>query len=349
MKYWHAASFGGKSGISKYATVFFDEILSSRGYERLELDRIGLHGALDCIEVEDVVHVEIGVNQTLEIDLVLALCALRHAKIDVTLHDPPFLSWPLFRFKNPVINQISKAIHFYLHNFGIGEDIVRRLRKIYTLSNLGRNAVMRRYRVTNVYTMPLIVTDAQLLKPSMKISQNKNMLFFGYIGAGKSLGYALELHNMVLANFPESRFLVIGDAVGDKSKEYLAKIKLRYNRNVEYLGFVPDNMLHHYFDQATIAILPFANYRSIIPVSYSTISAMAMGKVVFTNQVNAIPELIQDGINGFFLTGSAISDSQRIVSLIKSPNALGGVSTNAINYLRVFHNPQLVGKCFDEC
>lgn len=347
MKSWHATSFGGKSGISKYATVFFDEVLSSRGYERLELDRIDLQNALDCIGVEDVVHVEIGVNQAMEIDLVMALCARRHRKIDVTLHDPPFLRWPLFQFKHSAINQVSKAVHFYLRNFGIGEGAVQCLRRIYTLSNRGRDAVMRRYRVTNVYTMPLIVTESQLVAPREQMTQN--MLFFGFIAAGKSLDYALELHSLVLAKFPDSKFLVIGDAVGVKSKQYLADIKRRYSHNVEYLGFVPEASLHQCFDRAIIAILPFANYRSIIPVSYSTISAMAMGKVVFTNPVNAIPELIKDGHNGVFLTGNAVDDSRQIASLLRNPAALLGISAKAITYLREFHNPQVVGKCFDQC
>jgi glycosyltransferase involved in cell wall biosynthesis len=346
MKYWHASSFGGKSGISKYAAVFFDEVLSGRGYERLELDQIGLQGGMDCIDIEDVVHVEIGVNQTMEIALVMKLSERRHRKIDVTLHDPPFLSWPLFRFRNTVINQVSKAIHLYLHNFGYGEDIFRRLRRIYTLSNRGRDAVMRRYRIDNVYTVPLIVTESQLVKTSEPMTQN--LLFFGFIGAGKLLDYALELHSMILTKFPESSFLVIGDAVAEKSKRYLADIKHRYNHNVEYLGFVPEASLQQCFDRAVIAILPFSNYSSIIPVSYSIISVMAMGKVVFTNPVNAIPELIQDGHNGMFLTGDVVEDMRRMSSLLSDSVMLAGISANAINHLREFHNPRVVGECFDQ-
>lgn len=346
MKHWHAASFGGISGISKYSSVFFDEVLFCRGYRQLDLDTIGLRAALNYISTEDVVHIEIGVNQRMGIDLMMALVSRRHCGIDVTLHDAPFLSWPLFRFKNPIINQLSKAVHLYLRNFGRGEGIVKRLRRIYTLSYRGRDAVMRRYKVANVYTMPLIVDTSQLVTPSDQKTQN--MLFFGFIGAGKSLNYALELHSMVLAKFPKSKFLVIGDAVDVKSKQYLANIRSRYSNNVEYLGFVPEATLQKCFDRAIISILPFANYRSIIPVSYSAISSMAMGKVVFTNPVNAIPELIQDGYNGVFLTGDLVEDSRRIVKLLSDTDALLGISANAINHLREFHNPRVVGEFFDQ-
>ncbi len=346
MDQWHATSFGGTSGISKYATIFFDEILSSRGYERLELNRIGLQGALNCIRQEDVVHIEIGVNQEIEIDLVNALCVRNHQKIDVTLHDPPFLKWPLFKFENTGINKISKAIHYYLRNFGLGEDIYKRLRRIYTLSNRGSNAVKSRYRIANVYTMPLIVSELQLISHNNTFAHS--MLFFGFIGAGKSLGYALEIHRKVLEEFPECKFFVIGDALGEKSKKYLEYIKNRYSNNVEYLGFIPEDSLHQYFDRASIAILPFENYHSIIPVSYSTIYAMAKGKVVFTNPVNALRELIVDDHNGVFLTGNVKVDSQRMTSLLKDSAKLLAISANAISYLRTFHNARVVGECFDQ-
>jgi glycosyltransferase involved in cell wall biosynthesis len=344
MKKLHVASFSEHSGISKYASNFFDLVLRHRGYERLDYGHLRFEREKD-IGLDDSVHIEIGINEATEIELLCRLISLGHKKIDVTLHDPPFIRWPYFRFNNRLMNIASKFIQLYLKNLGIGESVYYKVRRFFVLTRRGCKIMRSRYGLENVFFLPHIINESNIIDSS-PISQN--MLFFGFIGKPKGLHYALAMHEALLIDYPASRFFVIGDSSANRaSSDYLKKVKNRYFKNVDYLGFVEESKLRECFDRASIAVLPFSAYKSVTPASGSVLCAMAMGKVVCASNVNAVAEYIRDGETGYLLTNDFKKDLERLRGIISSPDRLKTVADAAIDYLRKYHNPKVVGEAFD--
>lgn len=344
MRKFHISSFSGRSGISHYAKDFFDFILSPRGYEQLDPE-LCASSAIEEVELDDMVHIEIGVNEVSAIQALYQLIDRGHRNVTVTLHDPPFISWPYFRFRSWPLNLLSKFIHLYLHNFGIGDGYFKKIGKIFVLTHAGAMKTRSRYRLSNVFHLPFLVNPGALCTSALAATQN--LVFFGFIAKNKGLDYALELHERLLEFFPECKFFVVGDAMGGDSAAYLSNLKSRYTSNVEYLGFVDDAGLKNVFEQATIAVMPFAAYRSIIPASASILNAMAAGKVVCATSVNAISEFIQDGVTGVILRRNIESDVEQIRALLATDGAVNKLANNAVEFLRLNHGPVSVGDVFD--
>ncbi len=344
MRKFHISSFSGQSGISHYGKNFHSLILAPKGYEQLDSDLCNA-SVIDGINLDDMVHIEIGVNETFSVWALYRLIDRGHRNVTVTLHDPPFISWPYFRFRSPQLNALSKFAHLYLHNFGVGERYFKRISKIFVLTHAGAKKTKVRYRLSNVFQIPFLVNPGELCLPVLPI--HPNLFFFGFIAKNKGLDYSLALHERLLSFFPKCKFFVIGDAVNRESVSYLHDLKARYASNVEYLGFLNDIRLKEVFGQASIAIMPFSAYRSIIPASASIFNAMAGGKVVCATAVNAIPEFIQDGITGILLQRDLDSDVERIRALIATEGAINHLASNAVEFLRQHHSPELVGHAFD--
>jgi glycosyltransferase involved in cell wall biosynthesis len=339
MRKFHVGPFNGQSGISKYASDFYDLVFSGRGYVFLNTDN-----ALQSITNDDVVHIEIGTFCSPEIDLLYLLLDRGHKKIDVTIHDPPFIKWPYYKFRNKLLNDFSKFLHLYLRNFFIGDSVFKRIRRIYVLTHKGCALMRRRYGIDNVAYMPHIVRISDL--PN-SISISPNLLFFGFIGKNKGLDYALRLHEGVIVNHPDVMFYVIGGATNPQSLSYLSSVKSRYQKNIRYLGFVEESNLDAVFNEASVAILPYSDYRSVVPASGSIIKAMSSGKIVCTTGVNAVSELIEHGVTGYFLTGDYARDVNLIREIISSPKDMRRIFSNSIDFLIRNHHPDVVGAAFD--
>jgi glycosyltransferase involved in cell wall biosynthesis len=341
MRCLHVATFSGRSGIARYASDFFDLVLSPRGYEKLDLD--GIDGA-ELIQADDTVHIEIGVNQFREIDLLYRLIARGHTKIDVTLHDPPFVRWPHFKFPSRTLSNVAKFVQLYLGNLGIGVADLRRVRRFFVLTRKGTECVRQRYGFENVYHCPHIVRPDEIR--DAKVAP-LNLFHFGFVARNKGLDYALALHRDLLERHPDTRFIVVGNAISRESAMYLAGLQSRFFHNVEYKGFVPEAELESTFDNGSLVILPLAEYRSVIPASGSILGAMKLGKLVVATDVNAVSETITDGRTGYFLKRKLKEDVNMLAEILDSPEQICRVARAATANLRSRHDPDTVGQSFD--
>jgi len=291
------------------------------------------------------VHAQVGVNEGSEIALVYALLSRGCRSVDVTLHDPPFLRWPHFKFRNRQLSTVSKFFHLYLRNLGIGTAELRRIRRFFVLTEKGRDTVQRRYGFTNVHYIPFVMPVERIQDP---VPSPPNLLFFGFIAANKGLDQALELHSRVLAALPSTRFFVVGDAIEPVGAAYLADLRCRYTTNVEYCGFVEEAELQAAFSRSTVVLLPFRAYHSVIPASASVLGAMARGKVVFTTNANAVTQFISAGRTGCLLSGSRDHDVRALVDMLSQPAEAHRIARGAVEYLRNAHSADVVGHVYDE-
>ena len=338
----HIASFGGSSGISRYARDFFEFVLRPRGFEAIAPGGIS---ALDSAPKSTRIHVEIGVNEAESTALLYQLIARRFSNLSITLHDPPFISWPYFKFRQRFLSALSKSALLYFRNFGFGERDIERISKVFVLSHHGLKATKERYPKTNAFHLPFLAPSVS--SPISASSFCPNLLFYGFIAKNKGIEYALQLHRELLKRHPEVQIYVVGRPIDQAAEIYLQSLKAEYRHNVHYMGYVPNSEIEKVFSNVSIAVMPFEPYRSIVPASASIMDAMRRGHVVCATPVNAVGEFVQHGKTGLLLSHNVDQDADLLGELIGDPGRASFISQHAIQNLLENHSVDAVGRAFD--
>jgi glycosyltransferase involved in cell wall biosynthesis len=335
-KYYISAE-KGESGITQYSRDFYQLVLKERDYIFID-SADSLPDILSKVASVDHVHIELGIFQEKELEILFTMLRANYKSVAVTLHDAPLVKYPFHRFKNRVLNNLSKLYDIYGNSAGAVIPYLKKLKAIYVLSKKGQEAVKKRYKINHVYYLPHVI-DTQALEPAGE--PNHNFLYFGFIGRNKGIEYALQLHQHLLSVKPDIHFYVAGTALG-KEEAFLTYLKKKYQTNVNYLGYVPDDQLRDVFKKATYSLLLFRDYKFYWPISGSILQSMHKGKVLLTNNVNAVSEIIEESRNGFFLTGDLKKDAEKIIRLINEPYLLKQVQLEGYKYLIEHHSPDVV-------
>ncbi len=342
MKRFYISSHYGPSGISKYSKDFYNLILKDLDY--VHIDSSAHYSEIfSAVSSRDHVHIEIGIFQKKEIEILMRMIKAKYKNIAVTLHDAPLIKYPFYDFKIPLLNKVSKFYDLHWDNFATLIPYVSKIKRIYVLSHKGVAAVKSKYHTTNVQYLPHIVNPEEIITPE---KVNKHFIFFGFIGPNKGIEYSLQLHEALLKkDEPDLQFYVAGTALGSQRKYYEA-LKEKYVQNVHYLGYVDDEVLTDVFNKATFAILPFKEYGFFHPFSGSILHSIKKGKLVLTNNVNTVPELIKNGKTGFYLSGQLNKDVNLIKSVFESGEAVKQVIKNAQDYVIHHHSATAVKHSF---
>lgn len=118
------------------------------------------------------------------------------------------------------------------------------------------------------------------------------ILYFGRISNEKGIGVLINAMQMLRKDI---KLKIIGDGP-DFEKYKLQTRKLKLKEKIEFLGPKYGNDLEKIIERAKAIIIP-----SVWPenMPYSLLESMAKGKVVIASRIGGLPELINDGINGF--------------------------------------------------
>ena len=310
MRYYYISEKAGNSGISKYARDFYELVLKEKGYEFVDAGEPAA-SIMAGISPEDRVHFELGIFQTRELKILFVLLKNGYENIAVTLHDPPLLKYPYYSFRNGLLNKVSKFYDIHISGFRESRKYIRKIKFIYVLSQKGFQAVQHRYKTSNVFYLPHIINEKEVCRNSAAAG---NFIYLGFIGRNKGIEYALQLHQALLTEYPDSKFYIAGTAMGSEKKFY-ESLKVAYTKNVYFLDYVTEDRLSELFRVASFSFILFKEYRFFCPVSGSVLYNLKKGNIVFTNRANAIPEIVRDGKNGFYLSGNMYNDL-RIISTV---------------------------------
>ena len=253
------------------------------------------------------------------------------------------VKYPFRQFDNPFLNRLSKFYDKYIDRFKVVLPYLKKLKAIYVLSHKGVEVIKKKYRIDHVFFLPHIVDTSEVQKGEIK---NNNFIYFGFIGRNKGIEYSLQLHQRLQIQRPDINFYVVGKALG-KERAFYKSLKAKYSKNVHYLGYVPENELNEVFGNATFAIHMFSNYRFFWPLSGSILYSLKKGKIVLTNKVNTIPEIIDDKKNGFYLSGNLKRDSKILNDFIENRDLLETVNKEAYSQLIENYSAAAVIKNFN--
>jgi glycosyltransferase involved in cell wall biosynthesis len=341
MKHFYLSSTNGLSGICKYSSDFYNLVLKDEGYIFMD-SKDSISSILSRIGSRDHVHIELGIFQQKEIELLFLMLRANYKNVSVTLHDAPLLKYPFRSFRNPVMNKLSKCYDIFGNNFSSAIPYIKKIKSIYTLSQSGAELVKKKYRANEVHYLPHIVDLAEIQKSAQS---NRNFIYFGFIGRNKGIEYSLQLHEQLLKKYPDILFYVVGMPIG-REKAFYSRLQKRFQKNVLYTGYVPDDQLNQIFNQATFALIPFKDYKFFIPFSGSLLYSLKKGKIVFTSKVNAIPEIIENEKRGFYLSGNITKDLAAVNHVFTNTALQERIKNEVYEYLMTNHSPLQVKKHF---
>lgn|SRR5574340_218395 len=330
-----------KSGIGRYAEDFHRCVLAPAGYSLVAPS--DLSRQLTGLRKGTRFHIELGAGGYEEKNFLVDLANRGFHNISVTLHDPPFVTFPFFNFKAASLNRMSRGIDWYLNSLGFTSRLLEKCNAVYVLSERGRELTLKRHKGINVKVIPHIVPRAKIIEDPLA-GGKKDILFFGFIGEGKGLDYALSLHRAIGNLIPGVKFHVIGEPAGARGVAYLERLKNTFVHDVVFHGYVSEEQLDKLFQDVGHVFLPFKDYRYICPVSGSAINALRRGKVLWTNPVNALPEMIRDRFNGIFFRSSIEANVNLFKELAEHPDLVRNITANAVATLnRCMSETALIG------
>lgn len=146
-----------------------------------------------------------------------------------------------------------------------------------------------------VVVLPNYVEIPEPLPTAQKSGNQVNLLFLGILGERKGTYDLLSAFAAAVKLAPQLRLRIGGNGEIDKARAFARQLGLE--AQVEFLGWVGGERKAELMQSADIFVLP--SYNEGLPVS--VLEAMAWAIPVVTTPVGGIPELVDDGVNGFLV------------------------------------------------
>jgi glycosyltransferase involved in cell wall biosynthesis len=135
----------------------------------------------------------------------------------------------------------------------------------------------------------------------------------GHLSQAKGTFDLLEAIPLVLREFPEVEFWLCGD--GDRAKVNDVIKSKSLERNVKLFGYIVGSEKEEVYLRSSVYVLP--SYFEGMP--RSILEAMSYGLPVVTTGVNAIPDLVRDGVTGLLIEpGDTDALACKILLLLKN-------------------------------
>lgn len=343
-RYYISPNFRSESGIAHYAHVFYKEVLKKRGYKHLAIESISeFWSKIINFNPGDEFFIEIGVDTHVERDVLYELIRRGIFIIDITLHDPPHLAFPYYRFKSDLMNKFSKFVQHQFNLFNFGRNYMRKIRRIFILSRTGLAMTYQFYKLDNLRFLPHILVE-QPIDPKMKYTSRLRLLFTGFIGRRKGLGYALNVHRELLYKGYDIDFFIVGKPKGREAEHFYNYSINKYKIKTHFLGYIENFNFDNVLSGSNIVILPTNEYKYICPMSGNLLNALKFGNVVITTPVNAHREVIKHEQNGFFISYNLNDDLLLIENLLSNLSIVESVSKSALKYVSSNHSIDIVSR-----
>ncbi|MDD5570399.1 MAG: glycosyltransferase family 4 protein [Bacteroidales bacterium] len=155
--------------------------------------------------------------------------------------------------------------------------------------------------------------------------EKKHIIFFGRIWEYKGLEYFIKAEPVVSKKISDIKFIVAG-----KGEDFEKYEKIISNKNSFIIKNyrISNEETDELFNQCSICVLPY------IEASQSGVAAIALayGLPVIATSVGSLPEVIENGVNGFIVKQKNEKEiAERIIELISNNNLYETMSKNAIN------------------
>ncbi|MFH0924120.1 MAG: glycosyltransferase family 4 protein [bacterium] len=162
------------------------------------------------------------------------------------------------------------------------------------------------------------------------------ILFFGYIRRYKGLDDLLEAFLEVIKKTNRAKLLIVGKPIDD-IKVYLKKINsFNLKRRVTLdLSYIPFTKVNEYFKKADVVVLPYkkVHQSGVLQLAYG------FGKPVVVTNTGGLPEVVEDGNNGFVVpVGNSMLMAQAIINILRNDNLRQAMGNRSLELARIKFN-----------
>lgn len=157
----------------------------------------------------------------------------------------------------------------------------------------------------------------------------KHILFVGIDWERKGGPELIEAFKTLLGRHPDAHLTIVGAA---------PEIDLP---QVTVVGRVPVDQVHQYFKQASIFCLP----TKLEPFGIVFIEAMSYRLPIVATQVGALPDMVEDGVNGFLVTPGEVAPLiEALDTLLQDANTRRAFGEAGYELARSRYNWDAVGQ-----
>ena len=112
--------------------------------------------------------------------------------------------------------------------------------------------------------------------------------------------------------------------------------------NIEFEGFQTGETLRTFIRNSRCVVMPSVCYEN---GPYSAMEAMALGKPLIVSNLGGLPELVEDGVNGYIFDGTTQDLKEKICSLQALPeDAYGRMAQCSLNKAKTMFSPDVYVK-----
>lgn len=141
----------------------------------------------------------------------------------------------------------------------------------------------------------------------LNVENQGYILYFGRLSSEKGVKTLIEAAKMCGCH------LVI---LGTGPQEEELKACSEGFSNIEFKGFQTGEALRNYVKNSKCVVMPSACYEN---GPYSAMEAMALGKPLIVSNMGGLPELVENGVNGYIFNGTAADLAAGICKLQNLP------------------------------
>jgi glycosyltransferase involved in cell wall biosynthesis len=129
---------------------------------------------------------------------------------------------------------------------------------------------------------------------------------------------------MVHKEMPDARLIIVGDG---EERGYLEELADSFGIRVcvDFVGKVPHKRIPDYMRQADVFVL--SSLSEGFPVT--VLEAMAYGLPIVATRVGGLPDIIEDGVNGYLVELRNVEEiTNKIAMLLNSPELCRNIYNN---------------------
>jgi glycosyltransferase involved in cell wall biosynthesis len=210
------------------------------------------------------------------------------------------------------------------------ERMLERSNRLIAVSDFTRRELLQYYKVkANKIRVIHNGVDIDKFKPAAdKVKaktelgfnpEDKAILSVGRLYARKGLFTLIESMAFVTRKFKNAKFIIAGKGLSDEMKKLVNyATKLGVKENIIFTGYFPDKKLPKLYQAADI--FAFSTFYENLP--FAVLEALSSGLPVVTTQVGGIPEMINNGKDGFLVEPANSKElADRILYYLEHPAA----------------------------
>jgi glycosyltransferase involved in cell wall biosynthesis len=170
-------------------------------------------------------------------------------------------------------------------------------------------------------------TDSTLFRETPRekaLSQTQEILYTGALIPRKGVHLLINAFTRIASAFPDACLWLVGKA---ENQEYAAQlenqaVRLGLKDRIHFVGAVSQSELARHMGRARVLVLPSVSEG----LGRVVFEAMLCGTPVIGSRVGGIPDMIQDGVNGYLVTPGdvdALAESLRTILSDPDIEAMG--------------------------